>query len=426
MGLGILRFLTLAMMIFIGACTPGGTDSQSSADKLLAEAHRSLMELSYYNGYLLRSSTSYVTVGDLFFSLPDTLKGNYYSYYTEAGGVDGYPWPLSYSSSNSYKFGFILNSALDTLYVQKVFPQSAAAQAGIVKGDKIVAIDSLPLEGNPRRFTGLTTENVPYTFTIVRGGSTVTQVISKNIFTAPLAYSDTLGGGVGYIALSTFYDLSAASDFKRELEATSSFGVTILDLRGNGGGYVNQLDTIVDLFTEPYDTLVLTRSTHLSPQLTSYEGLPNSPVVGDRKFVILMDGASASASEMFVAAMVHNHQTPTVGSTTYGKAIGQVGLDYSALGGGYGQTTVMGFVMVDGTEYQGVGIVPDHEVNPTADEYSDLQLTKALEVAQGLLSIPAVRGRGGVSTPSTRTLFNSSMPRTPPSVPEWGSVEIGG
>ena len=120
-----LILVILPLTLLLNSCSDESTP-KTKADRLIDVCFNTLEAHSYYSLYLNEEASSYYTPNSIFFSLPDTLKGNYYSYYTEKGGIDGYPWPLFAPQSTEGSFGIILSSINDTIVVQKSFNDGSA------------------------------------------------------------------------------------------------------------------------------------------------------------------------------------------------------------------------------------------------------------------------------------------------------------
>lgn len=184
---------------------------------------------------------------------------------------------------------------------------------------------------------------------------------------------------IGYIALPSFYEgwesnvpLGCANDVAKELTRLQEEKIDglILDLRYNGGGAVNEAMNLAGLFVDE-GPLFLSKAREGKPMLVKD---PNRGTAYSGPLMVLVNGQSASASELFCSAMQDYHRAIIVGDTTFGKASGQIMLPLDT--GyhpempwlnkpprtdvpGYLKLTTERFYRLDKSTYQAKGIVPD-------------------------------------------------------------------
>ncbi|MBR8730721.1 hypothetical protein IX339_000153 [Porphyromonas levii] len=216
-----------------------------------------------------------------------------------------------------------------TVYVQYPMPGSPAEKAGLGMGDAFLEIDGVSVvPGTPAMVSGKlkgpvgTTVKVkvkrlgksaPEEFTIVRGNVVVDQVVYRGM------YAD----GVGYIRLSSFTTRSA-DDVKRAYEELNKGGKMkslILDLRSNGGGVMDGAIDILSMFV-PKGTKVLYTKGRL-PQTSQEYFTEQEPIALDIPLVVMINGGSASASEIVAGALQDLDRAVLVGSKSFGKGLVQ-------------------------------------------------------------------------------------------------------
>lgn len=220
--------------------------------------------------------------------------------------------------------------------VQRVFPHTPAEQAGVIEGDRIVHIDTSDTRGwttaqvsdvlKGRAGTKVSVkfirtgvaEPIPITFT------------RANVRIPAVPYAIMLDGNVGYIPLQQFNE-TATRELEEAVKRLSNEGATglILDLRGNGGGYLEQSATVANLF--------LTKGMEISSvrgragfQETLYA--TDNPVAPEIPLIVLTDGRSASASEIVAGALQDHDRALILGTTSFGKGLVQT---VYPLDGGY-------------------------------------------------------------------------------------------
>jgi len=207
-------------------------------------------------------------------------------------------------------------------------PETPAERAGIMSGDRIVEVDGKPTEhftqdDAVRSLRGR--EGTQVTIKVVRSGATDllsftltrARIHSKSVRTVMM-----LSDRVGYVELNPFSQ-SSADELQAAVDSLKGTGMRslVLDLRNNPGGLLDEGIAVADLFLNPGQEIVATRgraprSTHAfedaAPQ--RYAGLP---------LVVLVNGYSASASEIVAGALQDHDRALLIGTPTYGKGLVQ-------------------------------------------------------------------------------------------------------
>jgi carboxyl-terminal processing protease len=210
--------------------------------------------------------------------------------------------------------------------VQVPFVNSPAYKAGIRPGDVILKVDG-------KVCAGLTTSEVanllrgskgtPVTITLGREGWTKpieVTVIRAEIPRPAVEYAAMVRPGVGYIRVSTFNDTTTDRDFAAALKQldVSKLSGLIIDLRNNGGGLVDQSVGMADMFLNKGDLIVSHRG-RSSPERRYYAIRGNQEL--NVPVVVLINGGTASASEIFAGAMQDHDRGLIVGQTSFGKGL---------------------------------------------------------------------------------------------------------
>ncbi|HEX2957601.1 MAG TPA: S41 family peptidase, partial [Chitinispirillaceae bacterium] len=163
----------------------------------------------------------------------------------------------------------------------------------------------------------------------------------------------------------------------------------IIDLCGNGGGDLDELDSILELFLPANKAYILARERAWDSTAHKYHTVdfrplttkrPASPYLIDKKIVVLMDGNTASASEILASALKDARGAILAGDTSYGKAIGQIKLPRR--GRRWLQITFLQLKGISAGIYQNIGLAPDVVIkSPTiySDRQKMLAVVKLLE-----------------------------------------------
>ena len=282
------------------------------------------------------------------------------------------------------------------------------AQLGI-KDDKITVV--APIEGSPAEKAGLkagdvilkvngneiTEPNLDKTISEIRGekGEPVTLTVSRegaeylditiirDDIKVISVRGEIIDGDIGYIQISSF-DEDVAKNFKEkivELKAQGMKGM-ILDLRGNPGGYLGEAVNVASQFIPKGDVVTYT--------IDKYENKQESKSVGGEAegmpLVILIDGGSASASEVVTGALRDYGAGTIVGTNSFGKGVVQQLIEFKDGTGGLKVTTSK-YYTPNGENIHKIGIKPDIVVEIPKEllegEYNrstDPQFNKAVEV----------------------------------------------
>ncbi len=239
--------------------------------------------------------------------------------------------------------------------ITEIYSGSAAEEAGLQVGDRILAVDGKSVIGEPidkvsAKIRGKAGTQV--VLTIRRGTEASKQVaITRKTISLPTVLSKDLGNGVGYLRILSFGSETSGEFHKayQKIAATSPKGI-LLDLRGNGGGYVHSALTIADSFLAAGTMIVI----HEGEQRIELQADEES---FDLPLAVLVDQYSASASEILAGALQKNGRAVLIGTQTYGKGTMQELMPMPD--GGVLKLSVDKWEFSDGTTNHLVGLTPD-------------------------------------------------------------------
>ena len=224
----------------------------------------------------------------------------------------------------------------DTLMVVAAIQGGPAERAGVRAGDRILLVDSLDISGpqltNKRvmeLLKGPRNTEVRVGLERLRGTQEVLLVrdripIHSVVATLPL------DSDMGYVKVIRFAQ-NTADEFETAMETLAAAGLhqVVIDLRGNGGGYLNAVVPMVESFLMDDQVIVFTEGAH-SPRRT-YRAQGNGSW-RDWDIVVLVNETSASASEIFAGAIQDNDRGAIVGRRSFGKGLVQEEFDLSGSG----------------------------------------------------------------------------------------------
>ncbi|MCO5215190.1 MAG: S41 family peptidase [Thermomicrobiales bacterium] len=248
---------------------------------------------------------------------------------------------------------------------------SPAMEAGVLPGDTLIMVDGIDLR-DPNVDVQETLdmirgeEGTPVTLTLIHQGETEPYEITVNrarLDEDPVEYA-MLPDGTLWLHLSRFSS-GSSKRLVAGLEWGKEQGMTgvILDLRGNGGGYVNEARVIIGQFLPP-GTPMLQELDAAGNIETTTTAVKNGAYL-DGPLVVLVDSRSASASEITASALQETGRAEVVGITTAGT--GTVLLPFEMSDGSMALLGIQLFLTGQGNDIYHVGVVPDHEVALSAN-----------------------------------------------------------
>ncbi len=286
--------------------------------------------------------------------------------------------------------GAWVDTSTEFLTIISPMPGSPAEEAGLLPGDVVIKIDGEDMTGLDgslviRKVLGPAGSSV--VLTIQREGETAPfdVTIIRAQISIPSVESKMLDDGIGYVAIMTFAGETQVElqENLEEILAEDPVGL-IIDLRNNGGGY---LQTAVEVGSEfIYEGIILYEDYGSDEEIIDYLASKNG-LATDIPLVLLVNEGSASASEIVAGAFQDHERGPLVGATTFGKGSVQ---NWIALDNNQGaiRVTIARWLTPDKRQIHDIGLVPDFEVEYTEEDFLadlDPQLDKAIEVLLDLI-----------------------------------------
>ena len=225
--------------------------------------------------------------------------------------------------------GSLIHKQGDYIIISEPYENSPAQKAGLKAGDKILTINDKSAKGKSVEDVSAILKGQPGTnfkLIIERDGETkplTFNIVREKISVDPVPYYGMIGGGTGYIKLNSFIQTASADIKKALLDLKSKNTVTglVLDLRDNGGGLLNEAVNIVNLFVKKGELVVSTKGKQKDKNRNYQTTM--EPVDVDLPLVVLVNGMSASASEIVSGALQDLDRAVIVGRRTYGKGLVQ-------------------------------------------------------------------------------------------------------
>jgi carboxyl-terminal processing protease len=225
--------------------------------------------------------------------------------------------------------GALLTRKEDKLIVKEAYKNFPADKAGLKAGDEIIQIGDVVLydfkEDASQLFKGV--KNTKIDIKYVRQGKTNrTQIILDEVEIKSVPFFAKIDDKTGYIVLSHF-NKKASLETKEALEQLKKDGAEriILDVRDNPGGLLNEAVNICNLFV-PKNEIIVTTKSKIEKHNSTYK-TTKDPVDTEIPLIILVNGRSASASEIVAGALQDLDRAVVVGSRSFGKGLVQRPVD---------------------------------------------------------------------------------------------------
>ena len=216
----------------------------------------------------------------------------------------------------------------NTTVLSEPYEGMPAHKAGLKAGDILISIDDKPVKGMSTDSVSDMLRGEPGTKLTIeyerpgKKGTSKVKLERESIALPAVPYYGLQENNIGFIQLTSFTD-GCAKEMRRAIIDLKKQGATsfVIDLRGNGGGLLNEAVDIVNLFTPKGQTIVTTKGK--IKQANEVYKTTNEPIDLNSPVAILVDGETASASEIVAGSLQDLDRALIIGSRTYGKGLVQ-------------------------------------------------------------------------------------------------------
>jgi len=285
------------------------------------------------------------------------------------------------STTGSYTgVGIEVAEINNTIRVISPIAGSPAARSGIRSGDELVAVDGLAIESGRLndamgRLRGHVGSRVR--LSVLRDGAVIEHDLQRQIIRVASVHKESLNPSYGYIRINQFSDntareLSLAVDELQEANGGMLDGL-VLDLRNNPGGVLDSAVDVSDLFL---DSGIIVTADGRSVESRFTRSAHRGDILDGASMMVLVNGGSASASEIVAGALQDHNRATIIGTATFGKGLVQTVVPLSK--GRAIKLTTSRYYTPSGDSIHGIGITPDVLVEETPG-FPDLSLSGGLD-----------------------------------------------
>ena len=284
-------------------------------------------------------------------------------------------------TSKIYGIGVNIYSNAGKIEIFNVMPATPADFAQLKQGDIITAVNGKDTNGmNVSEVASLVRgpENSVVELTILRNNKKITKKIKRKEIKIETVRSSIVDNHIGYIQILSFMSGSTPNEFVDALNNTKNTDSLILDLRGNTGGLLDNAVFIADIFLQKGTIVDIIYRNGYKKSIRAQDEI--QPI--DKPVVVLVNGASASASEILSGALKDYHRATLVGKKTFGKGLVQKVVPLPNQTGV--NITIARYLTPNGTDINKLGIKPDVEIGndyeTITNNKNDVQLEKAKDI----------------------------------------------
>lgn len=331
----------------------------------------------HYKGKIKTDEDANVAINTMLESLDDP-----YSKY-----LDKHDYAEQNSSIDSRIYGIGVNiaSIAGKTYVVSVIEDTPAYSAGLKKNDIIVKVGNKSIAGMKTSEVADIVRGPEGTYVdliILRGKITLKKHILRKEIKIKTVKS-SVDKNIGYIQILSFIGSTTPDEFLQALENTEKTEGLIIDLRGNTGGLLPNAVFIANLFINDGNIVSIVGRNGYRKNIYAQ----NTDYIVEKPVLVLVDGASASASEILSGALKDYHKAKLVGTRTFGKGMVQKIIPMPNETGI--NLTIAKYLTPSGHDINKIGISPDIEVKISEKDFinrNDVQLSKAKSIISKMIT----------------------------------------
>ncbi len=311
--------------------------------------------------------------------------GDDYSLYLTA---EEYASMIDSGNGNFVGIGVHATYDVDThgVYVFGIIPNSPAEKAGIQTGDVIIETEGIKAseENYYKIIDAIPGEpGTDVSLKVLRGEETIDFKITRQKVDSENVIYEKLDNNIAFIRILSFSDTTVSEEFTTKIAKAQSDGCDkfIFDVRNNGGGYLDEIAEVLDLLLPEGPIINMVDKNGNVSTVDSDANCIQAPMV------VIANGETASAAELFAAALRDYDLAKIVGKTTFGK--GTMQTTFSVSDGSAIKLSTAFYNPPKNVSYDKIGIKPDFEVDLTEEwelrffkmpNEEDTQLQKAIEI----------------------------------------------
>ncbi len=263
--------------------------------------------------------------------------------------------------------------------ISSPFPGGPADRAGLKANDYITHINGESVDRLNATESSLLLrgeEGTSVTVTVLRGNTSFDITLVRETVETPSTTKSIINNHIGYIQILQFSTITAEQfidDFKELLK--EDIDSLVIDLRNNRGGVVDAALNIADVFISDKTLLITKQKETISNNTQITMANKETLVKDDFDVVVLVNGGTASSSEILTGALKDNNRALIIGSTTFGKGIMQQTFPF---GKGFVQFTVAKYLTPNSIDIHEIGIDPDILIEEEIFEDEEIPLFEEL------------------------------------------------
>lgn len=283
--------------------------------------------------------------------------------------------------------GINISSVSGKIVIVSTVEKTPAQEAGIKAGDILSKVNDKDVHGkNISEIAQLIRgeKGTQVKIELIRNGKKFVKTIVRDEIKIKSVNHKILADNIGYIQITSFLGSNVAEDFLSSMGSIKETKGLILDLRGNTGGLLPNAVFVADLFLSEGNIVSIVDRNGIKSDINAQD----KPIITKKPMIILIDGATASASEIVSGALKDAKIATLVGEKTYGK--GMVQKIYPMPNKTGMNLTIAKYLTPNGSDINKKGILPDYEVKYTEKDFytkRDPQLEHAQKLMQKMCSL---------------------------------------